>query len=104
VPVIPENRKHTIGRFHFRPAWAKIISKITRAKRTGGMVQVVENLPTKCKALSPYPSTDQKQTNKKIKKQAGLEFSFTFSFSSTSLYFEQVLKECASLIQFLLLQ
>jgi hypothetical protein len=31
--------------------------KITKAKRDGGMTQVVEHLPSKCKALSSTPST-----------------------------------------------
>jgi phage portal protein BeeE len=34
------------------------ISKITRAKRAGGLAQVGEHLPHKCKALSLNPSTN----------------------------------------------
>jgi hypothetical protein len=33
------------------------ISKTTRAKRGGGVAQVIECLPTKCKALSSNPRT-----------------------------------------------
>jgi hypothetical protein len=33
------------------------ISRITRAKRTGGMIQVVE--PSKCEALSANHNTDK---------------------------------------------
>jgi hypothetical protein len=47
-----DNRKSKIGGSKLKPAWAKSetpISKITRAKRTGGVAQVVE---CKCKALS----------------------------------------------------
>jgi hypothetical protein len=37
------------------------ISKITRAKRARGAAQVVECLPSKWKALSLNPSTDQER-------------------------------------------
>jgi hypothetical protein len=51
-----------------RPAWANSsqdpISKITRAKWTGGVTQAVELLLCKSKALSSNPSY---QNNKKIK-------------------------------------
>jgi hypothetical protein len=39
------------------------MSKITRAKRAGGVAQVVECLLSKCKALS---SKQSKQTNERI--------------------------------------
>jgi hypothetical protein len=44
-------------RNQLRLAWAKIktLSKITIAKRAGGMTQVIEHLPSKCKALSSKP-------------------------------------------------
>jgi hypothetical protein len=56
-----------VGRSQNRLAWAKMqnLSKIiiittttttTEAKRTGDMVQVIEFLPSKCKALSSKPS------------------------------------------------
>jgi hypothetical protein len=32
------------------------ISKITRAKKAGGVAQAVEHLPSKCKTLSSKPS------------------------------------------------
>jgi hypothetical protein len=38
--------------------------KTARAKRAGGVAQVVECLPCKCKALSSNPSTAKKQTKK----------------------------------------
>jgi hypothetical protein len=37
------------------------ISKITRVKRAGGVVQVVEYLPSKHKALNSYPSNTKKK-------------------------------------------
>jgi hypothetical protein len=40
------------------------ISKITKTKRAGGVAQVVECLPTKCKALS----SKSKKKKKKVKK------------------------------------
>jgi hypothetical protein len=46
------------------PAWAKKrdpSSKITRAKRAGNVVQVVERLPSKHKAMSSNPSTTKKR-------------------------------------------
>jgi hypothetical protein len=48
------------------PAWAKskTISKITRAKRAGGLAQEVECLPSKCKALISNPSTAKIILNK----------------------------------------
>jgi hypothetical protein len=36
------------------------ISKITNAKRVGGVTQLVELLPCKCKVLHPKPSTGKK--------------------------------------------
>jgi hypothetical protein len=36
------------------------IGKITKPKGAGGMTQVMEHLPRKCKALSSNPSTNQK--------------------------------------------
>jgi hypothetical protein len=43
------------------------VSKIT-AKRAGGMVQVVEFMPSKCNALDSNPNTiKNKQTNKYIR-------------------------------------
>jgi hypothetical protein len=42
--------------------------KIPKAKRTGDVAQVVEHLPSKCKALSSNPNTAKKQNkNKKTK-------------------------------------
>jgi hypothetical protein len=44
------------------------ISKITRAKRTGGLSQMVEHLVGKCKVLSLNPSIAKKpQKNQKTK-------------------------------------
>jgi hypothetical protein len=53
--VIPVMVGSIIGVLKSRPAWAKSktsISKITRAKRAGGMSQEVAALSSKCKALS----------------------------------------------------
>jgi hypothetical protein len=38
-----------------------LISKITRAKRAGGMVQDLEHFPRKHEVLSPNPSTEKKK-------------------------------------------
>jgi hypothetical protein len=52
-----------------RPAWANSlpgpISKIAKAKQTGGVAQAVQHLLCKCKALSSNPSTNKKQLKKK---------------------------------------
>jgi hypothetical protein len=37
------------------------ISKINKAKRAGGMAQVVESLPSKFRAMSSNPSTTKKK-------------------------------------------
>jgi hypothetical protein len=49
------------------------ISKITRAKRIGGMAQAVEYVPSKHKALSSNP-------NKPKKKSKNTGFQFTLQF------------------------
>jgi hypothetical protein len=41
------------------------ISKITRAKWTGGLAQAVEHLLCKCKALSSNPVPSKKKKKKK---------------------------------------
>jgi hypothetical protein len=46
------------------------ISKITRARRAGGVTQAVARLPSKCEALSSNPSTAKK--NKKVSQTSGL--------------------------------
>jgi hypothetical protein len=43
------------------------ISKITKAKRSGGMIQAVEHLPSKLKTLSSNPSTTKKRKEKSPK-------------------------------------
>jgi hypothetical protein len=43
------------------------ISKITRAKRVGGIAQAVECLPSKHKALSSNPMPQKKKKNGNIK-------------------------------------
>jgi hypothetical protein len=40
-----------------RLAWAKNITKITKAKRSGGLAEGVEHLDQKYKALNSNPST-----------------------------------------------
>jgi hypothetical protein len=42
------------------------MSKITRAKKDGGMAQVVEHLPSKCTNLSSNPSTKERKKESKI--------------------------------------
>jgi hypothetical protein len=47
-----------------RPAWAKsetLYSKITKAKRAGGVAQAAEYLPHKCQALSTNPTITKKR-------------------------------------------
>jgi hypothetical protein len=34
-----------------------------KATRTGGMIQVIEHLPSKCRTLSSNPSTTKKKIN-----------------------------------------
>jgi hypothetical protein len=56
-----------------RLAWANSsrepISKITRARWTGGVAQVVECLLCKCEALSLNPVPPQRRKEKKRKKE-----------------------------------
>jgi hypothetical protein len=40
------------------------IQEVTKAKRAGGMAQVVEQLPRKCKTLSSNPSTNKKKKDR----------------------------------------
>jgi hypothetical protein len=53
-----------------RPDWANslknFISKITRAKWTGGMAQAIECLLCKCKALSSNTSSTKKRKKDKL--------------------------------------
>jgi hypothetical protein len=42
-----------------------LISKITRAKRIGGMAHVAEHLPSKSETLNSSPSTTKKKKKKK---------------------------------------
>jgi predicted S18 family serine protease len=49
-----------------RLAWSKKqdpISKITRVKRAGDMVQTIERLPSKCEALSSKPQYTHTHTH-----------------------------------------
>jgi hypothetical protein len=52
-------KQYKTGGSQSRPAWAKseTISKITRTRRAGGLVQAIEHLPSKCEALSSNPNT-----------------------------------------------
>jgi hypothetical protein len=59
--VIPVTAGNKIGGLQCRPA------KITRAKRAGGVAQVVEYLLSKCEALSSNPSTEKKKKKEKEK-------------------------------------
>jgi hypothetical protein len=52
------------------------MSKITRAKRVGGMAQSVQHLPSKCKALNSNSSTANAPKKKK-KKQKNCALRFT---------------------------
>jgi hypothetical protein len=45
------------------------MSKITKSKRVGEMVQVVEHLPGKCKVLSFHPQYHQKKKERKKRGQ-----------------------------------
>jgi hypothetical protein len=48
-----------------RQKFKNLFKKITKTKSVGGMVQVVEHLPTKHKALNSNPSSTKKK-NKNI--------------------------------------
>jgi hypothetical protein len=37
------------------------LKKISKEKKTGGMAQVVEHMPSKCKPLSSIPSTTKRK-------------------------------------------
>jgi hypothetical protein len=60
-----------VGRSWSKLAWAKKQNnhKITTAKSTGGMVQVVECLPTKHKALSSNLETTREKKKKERKRK-----------------------------------
>jgi hypothetical protein len=45
------------------------ITKITRAKKAGGVAKVVEHLPPKCKALSPHPVLPKKKKRRRRKRK-----------------------------------
>jgi hypothetical protein len=51
------NRKQKIGLWFRLPGQRDPISKIIIAKRSGGMAQEVERLPSKCKILNSKLST-----------------------------------------------
>jgi hypothetical protein len=64
-PVIPAALEVDHGP---RLAWEKAqdpIWKKTKSKRSGFVAEVVESLPSKCKALSSNPSTTKKKKKKK---------------------------------------
>jgi hypothetical protein len=42
-----------------------LISKVTKSKKAGGIAQVVEYLPSKCKALNSKPSIDKNKNREK---------------------------------------
>jgi hypothetical protein len=58
------------------------ISKITRAKWTGGMAQEVENLLYKCKALSsnPIPPKEKKKRNHRYSNNICQQWSKGFTY------------------------
>jgi hypothetical protein len=60
------------------------ISKITRAKRAGGVAQVVEPLPSKCKALSSNPKTKKKKKKERKEKLKGQVLGCQLLGASTS--------------------
>jgi hypothetical protein len=56
-----------VGELQSRPTQAKMrdpIQNITKGKKAGGMVQVVECLASKCKALSSNPRTAKTEQQK----------------------------------------
>jgi hypothetical protein len=71
MPVIPAAAgSFKIGELPSKLAWAEkqnLISKITRAKRAGGVTQVVECLPSKCKVPSSNSSSASKSTLNPVK-------------------------------------
>jgi hypothetical protein len=74
MPIIPATWEAEIGRIVVPGQPGKKrdpISNITRAKRTGGVVQAVHHLPSKREAMSSNPSMEKKYI--KVKK-VGPEF------------------------------
>jgi hypothetical protein len=73
-----------VGRSWSKLAWAKKQNnhKIITAKSTGGMVQVVECLPTKHKALSSNLETTREKKKKKEKEKKRCPQWFRSSISS----------------------
>jgi hypothetical protein len=47
------------------------VSTITTVRRAGGLAQVLEYLPSKCKALSSIPSMERRKERRKEGKQEG---------------------------------
>jgi hypothetical protein len=67
TPVIPATWEAGIGRVMIwgqpQQSSEDPLSKINRAKRTGGVTQAVEHLPCKCKALSSHPRPTKNNDN-----------------------------------------
>jgi hypothetical protein len=60
MPVIPAIREAYVEGSPFQAGWEKArqyLKNSLKQKGTGGMAQVVEYLPSKCKALSSNPNT-----------------------------------------------
>jgi hypothetical protein len=59
--VIPAAREMEVGRGQSKASLGKntssYLKKKPKSKRTGGVAQVVEHLPSKCKSLSSNPTT-----------------------------------------------
>jgi hypothetical protein len=69
TPVIPATLEAEVGGswFEAKLGIKALSEKQTESKRMGGVVQVVEYLPTKCKALCPIPNTTKKKRRRRRK-------------------------------------
>jgi hypothetical protein len=77
----PSDGRKTEVRPWFRFAWQKVrpYPQNNQSKKSGGVVQVLEHLSSKCEALSSNPSTEKAKRN----------FQFSFSdFSSKDIIYE----------------
>jgi hypothetical protein len=94
MPVISATQRSTNGRI---PVWDSLgikqepISEITKAKRAGGVIQMVEHLPSKCRALHSTPRPEKQnefQHNFRTYKKEHLTVPLKSLKNTTSEYME----------------
>jgi hypothetical protein len=76
MPIILATQEAEIRRIEVQsqPGQIEFLSrKYPTQKRAGGVVQVLECLPSKCEALSSNPSTKKKKKRKRKKERKGKE-------------------------------